>query len=205
MLFRSTDFQLGVVVARLLGVRFALGATIVLRRGQLDQAGGFAALAPYLADDYMLGKAISDRGSRIVLSDYVVETVLPRETWGTSWRHRLRWSRTLRVCRPGGYAGLLLTFAVPLSAAALAAAPSWWPLAAGAMTLRVAAAMAVGARLLGDPLVPRYIFLLPLADLFSFALWIASFFGRQVVWRGDRFRLEPSGRLNPIGTTDEHG
>ncbi|MBI3667975.1 MAG: bacteriohopanetetrol glucosamine biosynthesis glycosyltransferase HpnI, partial [Acidobacteria bacterium] len=197
-LWLSTDFQVGVMVGRLLGVPFALGATVVVRREQLDRADGFPALAPYLADDYRLGQAINELGARIVLSDYVVETVLTGESWRASWRHRIRWNKTVRACRPGGYFGLLLTFMVPLSLAALAVAPTWWPLAAAGLGLRLAAALAVGAGRLKDPLVPRYIFLLPAADFLSFALWLAGFFGRQVVWRGSRFQLEPSGRLKRI-------
>jgi ceramide glucosyltransferase len=197
-LWISTDFQVSVLVARLLGVRFALGATMAFRRSDLDRIGGFAPLAEYLADDYRLGQSISEQGLEIVLSDYVVDTVLPADNWRASWRHRLRWARTLRACRPWGYAGALVTFAVPLSLAALAAWPAWWPLAAASLGLRLAAALAVGAAVLRDPLVLVCLPLAPLADLVSFAVWVASFFGRDVTWRGARFRLDGAGRMRRV-------
>jgi ceramide glucosyltransferase len=190
-LWISTDFQVSVLVARLLGIQFALGATMAFRRADLDRIGGFAPLAAYLADDFWLGQKIHQLGRRILLSDYVVETVLPPDRWRDSWRHRLRWGRTLRVCRTAGYAGALITFAVPLAAAA----GKMWPLAAAAVGLRMLAGLWVGRGLLGDRLAARYIWLIPLADLVSFAVWAASLFGRRVTWRGVSFRLHSDGRI----------
>lgn len=194
-LWISTDFQVSVLVARLLGIQFALGATMAFRRADLDRIGDFAPLAVYLADDFWLGQKIHQLGRRIVLSDYVVETVLPPDRWLDSWRHRLRWGRTLRVCRTAGYAGMLITFAVPLAAAA------WnvWPLAAVAVGLRMLAGLWVGRGLLGDRLAVRYFWLIPLADLISFAVWAGSLFGRRVAWRGVSFRLHSDGRITPLG------
>ena len=195
-LWISTDFHAGVLVARALGMSFALGATMVVRRSAIEKAGGFAAVAAYLADDYQLSQTIARQGSKIVLSDYVVETTLPIESWSYSWQHRLRWGRTLRVCRPGGYAGLIVTFAFPLAIAALAVNLSLWPLAALCAALRLLAAYVVAVRGLKDRVAGGVCFLLiPLADLVSFAVWVASFFGSDVVWRGERFRIERDGRL----------
>jgi ceramide glucosyltransferase len=196
-LWISTDFQPSVLIARLLGVDFALGATLVFRRAHLEQIGGFAPVASYLADDYQLGIAIRRLGLRIILSDYAVTTVLPAASWRASWRHRLRWGRTLRVCRPAGYAGLLITFALPIAAAGLLIAPVLWPLALAAAGLRFAAAGLTSSRILGDPLAPRYWPLLPVADLVSLAVWFASLFGRTVVWRGERFTLRRDGTMRP--------
>ncbi len=197
-LWISTDFQVSVLVARLLGIQFALGATMAFRRADLDRIGGFAPLAAYLADDFWLGRKIHQLGRRIVLSDYVVETVLPPDHWRDSWRHRLRWGRTLRVCRRAGYAGALLTFAFPLAAAA------WkvWPLAAAAVGLRLLAGLWVGRGLLGDRLPTRYFWLIPVADLVSFAVWAASLFGRRVLWRGVPFHLHSDGRITPLNSDD---
>jgi ceramide glucosyltransferase len=39
------------------------------------------------------------------------------------------------------------------------------------------------------------LWLLPLRDLLSFAVFVGSFFGRNVSWRDQLFRIEPSGRI----------
>jgi hypothetical protein len=36
-------------------------------------------------------------------------------------------------------------------------------------------------------------------DLQAALLWAAAFLGNTVVWRGDRFRVSPDGRLTRIG------
>jgi ceramide glucosyltransferase len=194
-LWISTDFQASVLVARLLGMQFALGATMALRRADLERIGGFAPLAGYLADDFWLGQKIHGLGRRIALSDGAVETVLPREGWRESWQHRVRWGRTLRVCRAAGYGGALITFAVPLALAALALAPRLWPWAATAVGLRFAAGLGVGVARMRDPVAARWWALLPLADVMSFLVWAASLVGSRVVWRGEVFRLRRDGRL----------
>ena len=190
-LWISTDFMPSVLVARLLGIEAALGATMVFRRADLERIGGFTPLASYLADDYQLGRAI---GGRIVLSDGPVETVLAAGSWAHAWSHRLRWGRTLRVCRPAGYAGVLITFAVPLALLALAVQPAVLPLALACVALRLLVAGLVTRRL-ADPLPLRRWLLLPLSDLLSLAIWLASLFGRTVVWRGVRLRLRGDGTL----------
>ena len=89
--------------------RYAFGATIALRRSVLDEIGGFLPLANYLADDYYLGNRVAERGYGLALSDVVVETVLAVGGWRRLFDHQLRWARTYRNCRPGGYFGSILT------------------------------------------------------------------------------------------------
>ena len=40
------------------------------------------------------------------------------------------------------------------------------------------------------------LWLLPLRDALSFAVFLGSFCGRSVLWRDHLFRVEPSGRLS---------
>ena len=56
----SVEMSAGVLVAEMLeGMKFALGPTMVVRRDSLESAGGFRALGPYHADDFMLGNLIA--------------------------------------------------------------------------------------------------------------------------------------------------
>jgi ceramide glucosyltransferase len=54
--------------------------------------------------------------------------------------------------------------------------------------------MQVGAGVLGDRQVLANLWLLPLRDLVGFAVWVWSFAGNSIVWRGERFLLK-GGRL----------
>ncbi len=103
----AVDFMPSALVAPLVGVReFGLGSTLAFRAADLERAGGFAAIAEYLADDYQLAKRITALGKRAVLSTYTVETSLGEATWSGIWQHQLRWARTIRLSKGGGYAGL---------------------------------------------------------------------------------------------------
>ena len=85
----STEFAPSVLVARLLGqAEFALGSTMVFRTETLRQMGGFETIADYLADDYQLGRHISELGYGIEFAPVVVETDLGGESWAQTWRHQ---------------------------------------------------------------------------------------------------------------------
>jgi len=191
----STEFAPSVLVARLLGqAEFALGSTMVFRAETLCQVGGFEAIADYLADDYQLGRHINELGYGIEFAPVVVETDLGGESWVQTWRHQLRWARTIRVSRPAGYFGYVVTHAT-LWALVAAAAGEWWA-AAAALGLRLVAGLVVGAGVLKDPHVVADFWLIPLRDLFGFAVWMGGLFGRHVYWRDRELRLHHDGRIN---------
>jgi ceramide glucosyltransferase len=192
----ATEFALSVVVARLLGVaEFALGSTMCLRADVLRKIGGFEAIADYLADDYQLGRRITQSGYRIEFAPLVVATNLGAGSWADTWRHQLRWSRTIRVSRPAGYYGYAITHATVWALLAFAAG-QWWA-GAAALGLRIAGGVAVGTGVLKDRKVLRYWWLMPLRDLFGFAVWLGGAFGRRVAWRDRELALRADGRIAP--------
>ena len=200
----ATEFAPSVLVARLLGVaEFALGSTMVFRAGALEQIGGFAAIANYLADDYQLGRHIAQLGYRIEFAPVVVETDLGGGSWAQTWRHQLRWSRTIRVSRPSGYYGYVVTHATLWGLVALAA--HQWQAGAAALAVRILAGVWVGAGILGDRKVLRDFWLIPLRDLFGFAVWVAGIFGDTVQWRDRELKLRPDGRISRRGVTPIEG
>ena len=198
----STDFTGGVLVARALegGIRFALGATIATTKTVLREIGGLAPLADHLGDDYELGARTAAVGHRVELADTVVETALPDYSFRDFWLHQMRWARNVRDRRPAQYFGLIVTFAVVWAALAVAAAPhAWWTLAifAVAVAARLTSAVIVGRGVLCDPRVLRDLWLVPLRDVIALAVWVASYAGNEIEWRGMRFRVR-KGKLEKI-------
>ena len=51
---------------------------------------------------------------------------------------------------------------------------------------------------LHDRIFARFWWLVPLRDLWSFAVWCAGAANRPVVWRGTRMKLDDEGRILPI-------
>lgn len=195
----ATEFQPGVLVARMLQrVRFGLGAGILIRRDALDAIGGFSAIADHLADDYMLGCLCDGAGGRIELSTAVAEHHLGSPSFGEWFRRQVRWNRGIRVSRPAGYFGLVLTQGVVAAALFLLASGGsaiGWSVFAATIGARLASAWIVGARYLKDPTVRGFLWLVPIRDFAGTALWLTGLFGRSVDWRGQRFRLEKDGRM----------
>jgi ceramide glucosyltransferase len=174
------------------GIRFGLGSTLAFRKSDLERAGGFAGLLDYLADDYELGARISQKGKRVQIADTVVETFLPRYSWGEFVQHQLRWARSIRDARPWGYLGLGATHAIPWAAvtAAFAGGAGWaWLILAAALAARFGVAFLVGGSVLRDRQVRRLCWLLPFRDCVALVLWAAAFAGHTVQWRGDQFVL----------------
>ncbi len=175
------------------------GATIALERDVLAAIGGLASLRDQLADDHRLGEAVHERGLALHLSRYLVEARVFEPSLVGLWRHELRWARTVRDVAPAGFAGSVL--AHPLALAALGAAAARFGLISCAflaitLLLRWASARAI-AKALG--LSAKRLWLLPARDALSFAVFVASLFSRQVVWRDRRYRLEPSGQMRVDG------
>jgi ceramide glucosyltransferase len=195
----STDFCAGVLAAQTVenGMRFGLGSTLAFRQRDLRMIGGFEAFADDLADDYQIGSRISALGLKVKLSDVVVETFLPRYTLRGFADHQLRWARTVRDSRFWGYVGLGLTFGLPWAMLLLLVAhgAGWaWGLLAATLAMRVSVAVVVGKLVLHDRQVVASLAWIPLRDMFALLVWIVSFAGHTVAWRGDRFRLE-NGKL----------
>jgi ceramide glucosyltransferase len=189
----STDFCAGVLVAQQLeGVNFGLGSTLAFRQRDLSAIGGFDALVDYLADDYEIGHRITGLGLKGKLSSTVVETFLPRYTLRGFLSHQLRWARTVRDSRFWGYVGLGLTFGIPwaLLTLLLAKGSLWaWILLGLTILARLVTALVVGYSTLDDTQVLRFLPLIALRDGVATLVWIVSFIGSTVVWRGNTFKL----------------
>lgn len=195
------EFAPGVLVADAFGgIRFAFGATIATTRENLCSIGGLEAVADYLADDYMLGNLIWRSGRKVVLSRYVVETMLQPMTFRTMLKHQVRWARGIRACQPAGHTGSVVTYGTALALlyvlASGASAGSLLLLAAAAAA-RIATGWYVGVRCMGDEISGRNLLLMPVRDLFSFGVWCLSLAGKRVEWRGKVFRIVERGKMKP--------
>lgn len=198
----TAEFAPGVLMAHWMeGMTFALGATMAMTRGKLESIGGFRAVADHLADDFMLGHLLWKAGHQILLLPHVVETVLPPMTLQNMLRHQVRWARGIRACRPGGHLGSIVTHGTALALLnvllAQGSAPSLVLLAL-ALGAQLAMARFIGVGKLGDSILERNLHLLPLRDLLSLCFWIAALAGREVEWRGKRYRLVEDGKMVPV-------
>lgn len=195
----TTFLPQAIVAANMPGPRFAFGATIALRKAELERIGGYRAIADYLADDYQVGVRVGELGHRVFLSRCVVSIVLGATRFADYWDREVRWARAIRVSRPRHYPGLLATYTIALALVLVAVAQgaAWaWAVLAVSIALRLTAGWSM-CRALGSAEL-RKLVCLPLADVLGAAVWFAAIVGRQIVWRGRRFALLSDGRLEPV-------
>ena len=195
-----------VLLAWLFGHRgYASGQTMALRRDMLDAIGGLQSVANQLADDHRLAESVRRVGRRVVLSEYLLETVQSEPTAADLLSHELRWMRTSRVLAPGSFKLLCVSFTLPLLGigAALAATEP-----GGSGPLIAFASLTLGCRLgsswlarLGQRRLPLAdLWLLPIRDLLLCWTWSRALFTSRVRWRGSEYEVDRQGalRANPL-------
>jgi ceramide glucosyltransferase len=193
-------FLPGALLARAMGRQDCLGATMALTRETLAKVGGFASLVDHLADDNVLGRLVQRLGLKVALADTVPATTVPEATISALWRHELRWARTIRALEPMQFAASVLQY--PIAWAALTVALAWgaaWSIGwfAAVWVLRGLVVLATDPALRRDPsrhgpaLAKRSpLWLLPVRELMSVGVMIASYAGRRVDWRGHTMQAE---------------
>jgi ceramide glucosyltransferase len=189
----STDFFAGVLVAEWMeGLSFALGASIVTTKRWLDRIGGFQAIANMHSDDYELGHRIAQAGGKVLLSREAVWTMYPAQRLSGFWQHQVRWARTVRLCRPLSYVGLLFTHGLPWAVLAALVSPATWISAVyicGYLVLRYIQAAVVGIWGVRDQVLRQKLWMLPLRDAIYFLVWIASFASNRISWGGEEYTM----------------
>src|SRR6266699_2455725 len=197
----SSDFFAGVLMAEWVeGITFALGASIATTKEWLRKIGGFEAIADALADDYELGNRIAKAGGAVVLSREAVWTMYPAQTFRGFWDHQVRWARTVRLCRPLSYVGLLFTQGLPWALLAVLVAPVRWiagVYALAYLVLRFAMAWTVGVWGVGDEVLRRKFWLVPPRDAIHFLIWLRSFGSNRIRWGNVEYMIR-QGRMVPI-------
>lgn len=169
------------------------GSTIALTRDTLERIGGLHSFADQLWDDYAIGQAVRATGMRVVVSSLAVGHVCRESTAREFFSCQLRNARTIGSIDPVGHLGAVIIH--PFALAMLATL-----LGAGAFAIALASLALVGRIALGECMKRRFevslnYWLLPVHDLASFMLYIMSFFGGTITWRGQRYRVLADGKL----------
>lgn len=181
------------------GMRFAMGAAMLVRRQAFEESGGFQNLADHLADDFWLGESVREAGWRLEAAEGCVDSVPGIGSGFGHLQHLVRWARTIRLCQPAGFYASLIQHGFSLLTLRLLVQG---PDAAGAALLvgiwaaKAASALSLGAGL-GSRQPAHALWLLPLSEWFSFAAWVGACASNTVVWRGELFHVRAQGRLEP--------
>ncbi len=198
---KSVEMSSGVMVADMLeGTKFALGATMSVRRKSFQDVGGFDELGQFYADDFVLGNRLATQGTGVLLATHVIRLMVQDSPFWLSFRNQLRWMQSTRRSRPWGHLGTGLTFATPFGLVGLV-----WGVLSGRALLgvgwlalmvanRMVQAFAV-LRAMGDSDWLNGIWLYPMRDLLGWVLWVGSYGGDNFYYRGKIYKLKEGGKV----------
>jgi len=194
--FINHHFIPQVLLSRRLGSEEGcFGATIALHRQTLEKIGNFEALADILADDHEIGQRVRALGLSVALSSVLVDDVVAEADLGQLIRHELRWARTIRLANPAGFAASVITLPVAMATLGLI-------ISGGAAPALALFALAFGARIWFQRRIDQLLdlgpspwWLVPVRDVLTFAMIVASFLGQRVSWRGAEFQVGRDGSL----------
>lgn len=181
------------------GMRFAMGAAMMVRRRAFEETGAFQNLADHLADDFRLGESVREAGWRVETAEGIVDSIPGIGSAAGHLAHMIRWARTIRLCQPAGfYASLIQHGFSLLTLRLLVQGPdaAGTALLAGIWAAKAASALSLGAGL-GGRQPALALCLLPLSEWFAFAAWVAACGSDTVVWRGELFHVREQGQLEP--------
>jgi ceramide glucosyltransferase len=198
---KSVEMTSGVLVADMLeGTKFALGASMAVRKGLFQKAGGFEELGQFYADDFVLGNRLAVQGVGVRMATHVIRLMVQDTSFRLSFRNQLRWMQSTRRSRPLGHLGSGLTFAIPFGLLGLV-----WGLLSGhallggvwlaAMVLNRWLQAAAILQVMGEEDWLRSMLLYPLRDLLGSVLWLGSYGGDKFYYRGKVYTLKGGGRV----------
>jgi ceramide glucosyltransferase len=190
----NTHFLPNAIIALTLGIaQPCFGATIAMRKELLRKIGGFQTFADYLADDYAVGQAVRLAGYEVAVTSFSVEHACLQRDIRDFFCQHVRVARTIRAIDPVGYLGTVITHPFPLALlAALSGSYDSLVLAAIALSCRFALCATVEHIFQ----LPRQRYLLiPYQDMLAFAIFVLSFFGTSVSWRGHGYGVTSNGSL----------
>jgi ceramide glucosyltransferase len=196
-LFVNVEFYPGVLACRVWGKpSFAFGAAMLFAAADFRQRLRWDELGARMAEDNLLGCRLTP----VHISGVTLETLAAETRWRDAVLHYLRWHKTVRWCRPAGYAAeLIITPVLGWLAAVLWQPFAWWTWTGLGLTvlMETIAAAQLSARV-GCAPRGRDAVVLPGWSLLRAVTWLACWLPWPVVFRSQRRKWYSLYRSEPV-------
>jgi ceramide glucosyltransferase len=195
----NTHFLPNVIVALASGLgRPCFGSTIAMSRETWRRIGGFRAFSDHLWDDYAIGEAVRGLGYKVVVPEFALGHVCSDVSARQLFAGQLRYARTIKSIDPAGHAGGIISHPFPLALLGFLCGGGGQAVALMVVALICRYILCWQVERRFNTMATDY-WLVPLRDLLSFVVYVASFFGATVKWRGHRYRV-----IDRTLVTDSH-
>ena len=174
---------------RFLKMPCVVGKSMLMKKSDLEEIGGFEAVKDVLAEDYVIGKKMQKRGKKVILSNHLINNV--NEYWGLKKfinRHT-RWGKLRWKLGGAKYFSELLGNPVFLSCLPLIFCEATTAVLAFAIIvslIKIIGDFYIG-RIINADLNPIFYTLSPLKDLIIGIFWFIPLFSNKIVWRGNKY------------------
>lgn len=176
-----------------------VGKSMLMHKKDLQDIGGFLAVKDILAEDYVIGKKMSDAGKKVYLSSYAVQNVNIHWSIKRFLNRHTRWGKLRRQL--GGYKYIselvgnpVFLSVIPFALVGFTEATA--TLALTTMLLKTAGDFYLG-RLLKTDTKPLLYFLVPVKDIIIGAIWFVPLFCSTTTWRGNRYNIGKDTLISP--------
>ena len=195
------SFVLGSVcfLDKFLKMPCVIGKSMLMKREDLEEIGGLTAVKDVLAEDYLIGKMMREKGKKVVLSPYLIRNV--NYYWGVTKfvnRHT-RWGKLRWKIGGPKYLSELFCNTVFMSCLPIVlweASRITLSFAFVVCLLKAAGDCYIGKRTASDH-SPFLYFLSPIKDLVIGLIWFVPLLSNTVAWRGNRFIISRNSALLP--------
>lgn len=181
-LFVNVEFLPGVLLLKRFGrVDFGLGAAMLFRKDDFLRLVDWKQLDRSLADDFVLGQLLKP----VAIGSTIVSTRTDSREWLSALGHYLRWVKTIRWCRPLGYAAqiCILPMVGWIFYIGLHPTAGWaWVGLLAMMQIDVFFARKIFSRI-NCPLRSGYWVMLEVWSLYRAVAWILCWLPFPVMWR----------------------
>ena len=190
------------------GMRFALGATMAVRRSTLAAIGGFEALVDYCADDYELGRRVAaTRPSGRVERLYCLDRMCGEDYECVS-EPSAAMGRDHPPRATVGLSGATPHDPGPAGITSGRNHRSIYPVAVAYLSAYVVLRLALSwtsAKRLNDEVARRRWWLVPVWDAVAFGVGLAALVTNRIDWRGRFYMLQRGEACRPPPLSPHHG
>ena len=186
----TTFFKIPVVV----------GKSMLIRKKQFEEIGGFDVVKNVLAEDYVIGERMHKKGARIITSGHVINAVNHSRTMKQFLKRHARWGNLRWKLGVIGYVAEIISNAVfiaCLSLVVLGPTPRSIALAVAVFFLKIMGDYALGKRIRSAHRCFHYC-ISPFKDIIIGFIWFVPFISRTVMWRRHKYKITKGSVLVPL-------
>ncbi len=161
---------------------FVIGKSIMMRRDEFFELGGFESLGNVLAEDYILGRIYLAAGYKITVDNCVANDVSTHMSVRSFWKRNARWNLMRSKLKPLAYPFEVLTYSIFMGAILSIVSLSLLPLILGVL-ITIFRDMAAWYMLRGPKGLFKVAIVSPLKEILLIGIWATAAFNNTVTWR----------------------